>query len=1854
MTARNFVWLSITGGAWSLASNWNDLTDGADPSAIVPGAQDNITVMGPTGAAVQTIAGPGQAAAALFTGNTLLSGSFAIGALTLGQASGGGLLQLAAGTALSAGTAAIVSGSLFATGAGTSLSVSGTVTLGSASGSAATFNATGGSHAAVASLFLASAADSIYVDPASILEVGTAATGAAGQLTIDASTTLAGQGDANAYGQVANSGTITAQSGTLTLGTLSGTGALQIAAGATLALNGACAAGQSVTFTGALATLALNAEFDAPAGTLTGFTTGDAIDIRGSQISAAAYTATGASTGTLALYYGTQVAATLTLAGAYANTDFLTSGDGNGGTLITAATSAGGGGTPSPGTSTPDQYTWIATGSGAWKTASNWTDVTRGQTPAAIAPGVHNLVIIAAAQDSFTVIGGPANAATLSLTGEVALSGTYAIGTLAIGQAAGSSFSDGTLNLLPGASIAAATASIAAGALSLSGSASVLTIAGALTLGGGAAGIGLPTTSVSAAAGARLQAASLTLGGGSGNSLVTDPTASIEIGTAGGAALGAVTIDAGTTLSGNGQVNPLGQVIDNGTIQATGGTLTLGSVSGTGSLTVAAGATLELLAPTADPITLAGSAAAGPAGLAFANALDAPTGTISGLVLGDVLHLEGSSLTAVQFAPNATGGTLTLAYGSTAVARLHLAGSFTNIRFLLSPDGVGGSLIVLTNATGGGGGGGQTGTDQLSWTTPVSGGWGRASSWTDLTLGAPATLPPGAQTPVLINGPTGTSVQDISGGGTCASLTATGNTLLSGTYTTSQLSLAAGAALSDGANSEIIAAQAALASATLLVSGPAAGAIIYGTLSLTGAALAGAQAGGSLQCDSLTLAGGNATADIHAIFEVGTLGTAQLGALTIDAGAQASGSGSLNLTGQVTNNGTILAQGGTLWIGATSGAGQLSIGTEATLALAATDTCPIAFTGGGATLLLDSPQFPSLVSLTGFVQGDAIVTANTPVDSATYQPTGANTGILTLSEAGQQVGQLTLSGNYANDQFTAQPDGQGAQINFTPAVLTGPPPGTVTPDKYVWIGGHGTAWSTAANWQDVTQSQNPAALAPGLNDTDSIAGGAGQALTIAGPANAAGLSLSGTVSLSGTYAIGALTVGPIGVLAIGTGSTVAAAAATVAGGAALAGGTLAVAGTLTLGTPGGPAGALAATAGAVTQAGAIILAAGSTLATDATSSIEIGAATGAAPGSITIDPGGLLAGEGTISAAGPIIDQGTITASGGTLLLGAVSGTGSLVVGIGAELDLQSTASVSLTADLAGAGTLVLGQAALAASPEIADFGVGDRIILAPGGATAAVYAQTAPNQGVLTILAGTQTLAQLTLLGSQTGLAFAVTGSPGGGTILTALPAQNGGIGGGFMTNPISASETITLSALELSLEAALPTTIITALASAFGTVTNNPVVFVGYSPDGQQIDPPSNIFANLEVVGPDATSGSSIFLSAGYSAMLLEGSENLTVSDNGANNALLISNTGNDTVFAGGEGDTLVGGAGGKTVFLTSLLPGTPGALAGHDVTIVGGGNDDIYTNNDSALISTASGYHSLIIAGSPQTGQTTNDITLNGSDTVVCSNIGVNSSNDNITVQAAATPAAGELVFGQLRGLLNFVGGNVPATVVGSGGQLLIQGGAADGSIIWGGSSGVDYTAGAGQAIIVAGSGQTQINQGAGAVTVFGGTGQGEFGGAPGSIFVIGGGQSTVQAAAGVGVYIFGGGNTSVAGSAGADAFAGTSTGNNIFQAGAGPETLWGGLGNDIFLGGTGNDLLISGGGNDVFSFTNGLAGGKDVIAGFTIGQDTLKLDGYGLTAPAITYAYGDSILNLQDGTQIVLFNVPNLTASSITLG
>ena len=130
-------------------------------------------------------------------------------------------------------------------------------------------------------------------------------------------------------GTVISGGTITVGSGASVLGGLT-------IAGGTAMIAGSMASGQAVTFTGSGGDLALS-NLPAFAAAISGFATGDAIDLGGFAFSGAetrAFAEAGSNTsGTLSVIAGGKTAS-LTLAGTYGTSSFALSSDGAGGTFV--------------------------------------------------------------------------------------------------------------------------------------------------------------------------------------------------------------------------------------------------------------------------------------------------------------------------------------------------------------------------------------------------------------------------------------------------------------------------------------------------------------------------------------------------------------------------------------------------------------------------------------------------------------------------------------------------------------------------------------------------------------------------------------------------------------------------------------------------------------------------------------------------------------------------------------------------------------------------------------------------------------------------------------------------------------------------------------------------------------------------------------------------------------------------------------------------------------------------------------------------------------------------------------------------------------------------------------------------------------------------------------------------------------------------------------------------------------------------------------------------------------------------------------------------------------------------------
>ena len=212
------------------------------------------------------------------------------------------------------------------------------------------------------------------------------------------------------------------------------------------------------------------------------------------------------------------------------------------------------------------------------------------------------------------------------------------------------------------------------------------TLTGNNTLSGGAT-ITQGTAATLSVAGSLDVAGSLTLAG-KGVFAVTN-TGTEEIGTAGGARRGRLTVDNGASLIGTGTLS--GPVTDNGTIVASGGTLRLsGTVTGTGAVAIDSSSVLSAAA------ALSISQMTFVSGSSESLLLGRPTsfsGTISGFgVIGtkDRIDLQSFSVTAASV----SGSVLSLSSAG-GVVNLHFAASYSLTAFRLASDGHNGTNITF-------------------------------------------------------------------------------------------------------------------------------------------------------------------------------------------------------------------------------------------------------------------------------------------------------------------------------------------------------------------------------------------------------------------------------------------------------------------------------------------------------------------------------------------------------------------------------------------------------------------------------------------------------------------------------------------------------------------------------------------------------------------------------------------------------------------------------------------------------------------------------------------------------------------------------------------------------------------------------------------------------------------------------------------------------------------------------------------------------------------------------------------------------------------------------------------------------
>ena len=799
-----------------------------------------------------------------------------------------------------------------------------------------------------------------------------------------------------------------------------------------------------------------------------------------------------------------------------------------------------------------DTYFFNTSSGGSYAMASRWLDTTTGAT-ANIAPSYGNAVTIAgAASDTaitYTNMTGSGLAASLLTSGNV----LFATSTLSVG---------GGLPGISGALTQTGTLALDAGSrLTLTGSAS---IGGVLEIGAGstltaAAGLAFASTTATllVTAGSSAQFAAILSASGSPADTQFNPSAigvdvnsSIEIGNAGSATAGALTIDSGITATLGGTIQ--GNVMVNGTL-AVAGTLTIApftqstqTTRGSGTIQLSWGDTLILAGADSAAIlfdhTPTGALAVHTETLTLLGSL--PTGTISGFGVGDVITLAKAA-TSLAYTQSGATGQLALSNGATLIGTLLLSGSYVASQFLLqlAPNGLSTTITYATAPSSVTGTQISSGNHAYTWTNASGGSWTNASNWTDTVTNTTPAAAPGGGNAVTIGGNPGPSTfQIITGSGTAASLTVApgANTIFTGTMavagqfyinnagsTLGNVALNNGASFSVGSLNVTSPLQVAGRSA-LRVTGSASGTSISGTLAVIGASSVRVNGGTSV-------ISGTVIVDSTSLVQFGTTAAAGIGAVTIDSGQTVTLQGAATISAKLALNGNLLVYDGTIQgfggtTGAITGSGTITIGAlgpSGTLVLNATDTAAIAFRpytinnvpSAFETLELAGPLPTGVIS--GFVAGDTIVVDRT-VTGVTYIQNGAQ-GTLTLKNGASTLGALTLAGTYTAGLFQIDvAAATGVATISLQAATSSAVNGTASTgtDAFTWSGISGGSWATAANWTDTTLPTAPART-PGSLNAVTIAGSSSpnQYTTIGGAGSAASLTTSGNVLLTGQVSL---------------------------------------------------------------------------------------------------------------------------------------------------------------------------------------------------------------------------------------------------------------------------------------------------------------------------------------------------------------------------------------------------------------------------------------------------------------------------------------------------------------------------------------------------------------------------------------------------------------------------------------------------------------------------------------------------------------------------------------------------------------
>ena len=315
-------------------------------------------------------------------------------------------------------------------------------------------------------------------------------------------------------------------------------------------------------------------------------------------------------------------------------------------------------------------YSWSGVSGGSWTTAADWTDTTTATTPITV-PGSLDAVTIAGGTSAgqYTTIGGNGAAASLTINGNVLLTGQVAVaGQVLIAPGSGPA---ATLALERGAKLTAGGSVSITGRLEVGGGSSAAITGTAALMGGSLLALG----------GSTVQAGGL-IGDGSGDVIAVDANSIVKIGAPVTASAGALTQAPSAVAAFSGSI--YGSVVANGTFSVTGGGALFIDMNGT-----------EKSDPVRKhpdhqwyrhavahrrqhPRSRRGGQHRDPVRRPNATLVlgAVPTGTITGFAAGDQIQLDQTITGLVYRQLTTTSAILTLNDGVDYVGTLKLAGSF--------------------------------------------------------------------------------------------------------------------------------------------------------------------------------------------------------------------------------------------------------------------------------------------------------------------------------------------------------------------------------------------------------------------------------------------------------------------------------------------------------------------------------------------------------------------------------------------------------------------------------------------------------------------------------------------------------------------------------------------------------------------------------------------------------------------------------------------------------------------------------------------------------------------------------------------------------------------------------------------------------------------------------------------------------------------------------------------------------------------------------------------------------------------------------------------------------------------------